>query len=324
MVFNKPHGIFYSLNGYRSAYYKYYYPAAFMAAVLKSEVEKASSATRESNIRAYKKESKRLGISIEAPDINLSGRSFSVLDEKTIVTGLAAVKGVGEKAVNNIIEEREKHYFQSFADFLLRTSSSLVRKNVIQPLAKAGCFDNLDITRKNAYNNYSDVRAAVNKHYKKVSSDGRDSWNILDDFIIKEKFDTKDEWNIKEKLHGEQETLGEYISGTAKDIYGGFFTGKGVTSLSTIKSLSNGHSIKIEAFITDIKQKKTKSGKNIGAMRADCVIQDVDGNTAQLKIWSDQWIKHKKIFGIGRPVRAVCKINIWNDTTSLVLSRLEK
>lgn len=321
--FNKPHGIFYSLNGYHTAYYKHYFPASFMAAVLKSEVEKASSPTRESNIRAYKKEAKRLGISIKAPDINLSGKSFTVLDGKNIVTGLAAVKGVGEKAVENVIEERGRHRFQSFADFLLRTSSSLIRKNVIQPLAKAGCFDSLNISRKNAHDFYGDIRTAANKHYKKVANEGRDAWRILDDFNPKFKFDAQDEWGLKEKLQGEQETLGEYISGTANDIYDGFFTGKGVTSLSTIKSLSNGHSVRIEAFVTDVKQKKTKSGRNAGAVRADCVIQDVDGNTAQLKIWSDQWEKHKKVFSIGRPVRAVCKINVWNDTTSLVLSRLE-
>jgi DNA polymerase-3 subunit alpha len=322
--FNKAHGVLYSINGYHSAYYKYYYPAAFMAAVLKSEVEKASSPTRESNIRAYKKEAKRLGITIRAPDINFSGRSFTVLDEKTIVTGLAAVKGVGEKAVNNIIEERNKHPFNSFGDFLLRTSSSLVRKNVIQPLAKSGCFDNIDITRKNAHEYFSTIRTGVNKHFKKVSDEGRDAWNVLDDYVAKDKFESDDEWDLKEKLQGEQETLGEYISGTANDIYDGFFTGKNVTSLAKIKSLSGGHNIRTEAFIVDVKQKKTKSGKNIGSIRADCVLQDVDGNTAQLKVWSDQWAKYKNVLSIGRPIRAVCKINIYHDNISLVLERIEK
>jgi DNA polymerase-3 subunit alpha len=322
--FNKAHGILYSINGYHSAYYKHYYPTAFMAAVLKSEVEKASSPTRESNIRAYKKEAKRLGIEIKAPDVNFSGTSFTVLDEKTIVTGLAAVKGVGERAVGNIIEERNKHPFNSFADFLLRTSSSLVRKNVIQPLAKSGCFDNLDITRKNAFEFFSVIRTGANKHFKKVGGEGRDAWNVLDDFVLSDKINKHDEWSLKERLQGEQETLGEYISGTANDIYNGFFSGKNVTSLAKIKSLASGHSIRTEAFVADIKQKKTKSGKNIGSIRADCVLQDVDGNIAQLKIWSDQWAKYKNVLNIGHPIRAVCKINIWNDHVSLVLERIEK
>ena len=323
LLTSNSHGILYSINGYHSAYYKYYYPAAFMAAVLKSEVEKSSSPVRDSNIRAYKKEAKRLGIEIKAPDINFSGTSFTVLDEKTIVTGLAAVKGVGEKAVVNIIQERERHTYKSFADFLFRTSSSLVRKNVIQPLAKAGCFDNLGITRKNAFEHFNTIRTKANKHHKRIIDEGRDQWSILDDFTIEE-IDKDNEWSLKEKLQWEQETLGEYISGTANDIYDGFFTGQGITPLSKIKSLPANYSIRIEAFITDIKQAKTRSGKNIGSMRADCVLQDIDTNTAQLKIWSDRWIKYKNILSIGRPIRAVCKTNIWENNVSLVLERVEK
>ena len=194
------HGILYSINGYHSAFYKYYYKSSFMSAVLESEIGKASSPSRVVNIRVYKKEAAKLGLSIRAPDINFSGASFTVLDDNTIVTGLAAVKGVGEKAVNNIIEERNLFKFKSFADFLLRTSSSLVRKNVIQPLAKAGCFDSLDVTRRNAYDNYSVVRTESNKHLKKVRDQGRNSWEILDDLPLSAKFDHGTEWEKKDML----------------------------------------------------------------------------------------------------------------------------
>jgi len=321
--FNASHGISYSINGYHSAYYKHYFPSSFMAAVLKSEVEKASSPTRDSNIRTYKKEAKRLGILITAPDINNSGTSFSVLDTNTIVTGLTAIKGVGERAVNNIIETRDEHKFKSFEDFLLRTSSGLVRKNVIQPLAKSGCFDNLNITRKNAFEQYSVVRTAANKYHKKIAEEGRDSWDILNDFEMKDKFDTEEEWTLKEKLLGEQESLGEYISGTANDLYDGFFTGKMITSFNSAKSLSNGQSFRTEAFLTDIKKAKLKKGKNSGKEYARCVLQDIKGTTLPLTIWPDQWLKVKKYLDIGRPIRAICKINIWNDTTTLVLERIE-
>ena len=323
--FNKAHGILYSINGYYSAYYKYYFKSSFMAAVLKSEVGKASSTARDSNIRNYKKEAKRMGLSINAPDINLSGRSFTVLNETTIVTGLAAVKGVGEKAVNNIIEMREQHRFKSFGDFLLRTKSSLVRKNVIQPLAKAGCFDSLGITRKSSHDYYSIIRDAVNKHYKKIAEEGRDAWQCLDDFSFNtDKFNLDDEWDLKERLNGEQETLGEYISGSANDIYNGFFNGNNTTSLGLVSSLSDGHSLRTEAFVTDIKQRKAKSGKNIGRVYADCALQDIDGHIAQLRIWPDQWISLKKKISIGKPLRAICKINIYRGNVSLVLNQIEQ
>jgi len=323
--FNKSHGILYSINGYHSAYYKKYYPSSFMAAVLWSEVNKASSPDRDSNIRIYKQEAKRMGIDINVPDINLSGSSFTVLDEKTIVTGLAAVKGVGEKAVQNIIETRKQHRFKSFADFLLRTKSSLIRKNVIQPLAKAGCFDSIDISRRHAHDYYDVIRESANRHYKKVAEEGRRAWSILDDFNLPyDKMDGYGDWDVKTRLTGERDTLGEYVSGTANDMYSGFFKGNGVTSLKMTPSLGDGHKLRVESFITDLKEKKTKSGKNAGQIYADCSIQDIDGVTATLRIWPNHWNTLKGKLSVGNALRAICRVNVYQGNVSLVLDKVEK
>ena len=322
--FNKAHGIFYSLNGYHTAYYKYHYPAPFMAAVLEAEVNKPSSTTRDNNLRIYKKEAKKLmGIKIKVPDINKSGANYTVLDDKTIVTGLAAVKGVGAKAIDEIIRVRNQYPFMSFADFLLRTSSTLVRKNVIQALAKAGCFDSLDVTRKNAYDNYDVYRKAANSHHKKVSNEGRNAWNILDDFIVPDKINKQDEWDIKTKLHGEQEVLGEYVSGDINDMFNNFFTGKSVTSLRKLKKLANGDSIRTEAVITALKQEKLKKGKNAGKHYGKCVITDTEGHSTSMTIWPEQLKRTKEYINIGRAIRAICKVNWYQGSPSLVLERLE-
>lgn len=319
--FNKAHGIFYSINGYHSAYYKHYYPAPFMAAVLESEVEKASSPVRDSNIRDYKKETKRLGIEIKVPDINKSGHSFTIVDNKTMITGLSAIKGVGKKAVDHIIEVRDQHKFLSFADFLYRTSSSLVRKNIIQPLAQAGCYDSIGISRKCAFDNYALVREKVNKHAKKVDKEGREPWEVAMDLKIDI---SNEEWLKKEILLAEQETMGEFISGTPYDLYEGFFTGKGVTSLGKIKSLANGFSIRTEAVILDVKQSKLKKGKNAGRIFARCTLQDMGGISAQMTVWPEQWLKHKDSLKAGSPVRAICKINSYKEMNTLVLERIEQ
>lgn len=322
--FNKPHGIFYSLNGYHTAYYKHHYPAAFMASVLESEVSKASSPVRDANLIEYKKEAQRLKINIKPPDINHSGQYFTVLDDNTIITGLAAVKGVGDKAVQEILKVRGEHPFKSFEDFLLRTSSRLIRKDVIQALAKAGCFDSLAITRKNAHDKYDIYRTSANAHAKKVAGDGRNPWDVLNDFSVsKDKVDVNDEWPVKMKLQGEQETLGEYVSGDANDMYDGFFTGDQVTPLVKLKGLSEGRSIRTESVISNVKQDKLKKGKNAGRVYAKCTLTDVDGNSAQMTVWPEQWLKLKEVLSVGRPIRAICKVNIWNDTSSLVLERLE-
>ena len=322
--FNKAHGILYSINGYHTAYYKYYFPVAFMAAVLKAENDKASTPDRDSNIREYKKESKKMGIKILQPKINFSEASFSVADNKTIVTGLEAVKGVGSSAVANIIEVRNKHKFTSFADFLYRTRSSVVKKDVIQSLAQAGCFDDINITRKAAFTYYSDIRTKANKYGAENEKIGVSEWQRLDGFVFdKQGADLSEEWTQKEILKGEMDTLGEYISGSINDLHHGFFTGKGTTDLSRLKTMPNGFSIKIETIISDIKQDKLKKGKNKGRVYAKFTISDVNNDTAQLTAWPDQYVKYKDLLTIGKPIRAVCKVNEWNNMNNLILERLE-
>lgn len=319
--FNKAHAIPYSINGYESAYYKIYYPSAFMAAILKSEAVK-NSQEKDYNIRTYKKEAARLGIEVLPPEINTSDIHFKAKDQKTITTGLIAIKGVGIAAIENILKMRKQHVFKSFADFLYRTDSKLVRKNVIEALAKAGCFDNLNINRKDASQLYIDIRKKANLFAKKCDETIKPE-DKLNDFIYE--YSTPDnEWTLKEKLEGEKEVLGEYISGSINDVYQGFFTNKNVIKLNNIKTIPDGVNVRIEAIISDIKSSKLKKGKNIGKSYARCSMSDLNGDTASLTIWPGEYIKYKDKLSIGIPIRAICKINNWNNTNTLILQSIEE
>jgi DNA polymerase III subunit alpha len=320
--FNKPHGIFYSLNGYHTAYYKHHFPACFMAAVLKSEVEKASTPTRDAKLRAYKREAERMGLTIKAPNVNASGTAFTVEDSKTLVTGLTAIKGVGATAVENILTTRKEHKFKSFADFLYRTNSRLIRKDVIQPLAKAGCFDSLNIYRKAAHDFYQEIRTKANKYGNENIRKGLDPWNCLNGLEF-DKPEYKEEWAKKTILEGEAETLGEYLSGNINDVHDGFFTGKNIVPLSKLKTLPNGFTMRTEAIVMDVVQQKLKKGKNSGRTYGKCTISDINSDSASITIWPEQWNKYKAIFTIGKPVRLVCKVNEYQGNNSLVLERLE-
>lgn len=319
--FNKAHGIFYSINGYHTAYYKYHYPAAFMAAVLKSEVAKASS--NKEKIRIYKKEAERMGIKIITPDINNSGEFFTASDKSTIRMGIATITGVGTKAVQNIIETRNEHKFMSFADFLYRTNSSIVRKNVIQPMAKAGCFDSFIITRKSAHDFYNDIRVKGHKHAEKKAVTGADSWTIMEDFKINlEGFN--DEWTKKDILNGELETLGEYVSGTIDDMYGGFFTGNGV-SFKSLKKMADKTPVRVEAVVESISEARIqKVGKNKGNVYARCTLIDKNKDTVQMTIWANMWKKIKEKNIEGKPICALCRINVYKGTNTLILDNIEK
>jgi DNA polymerase-3 subunit alpha len=320
--FNKSHSIAYSINGYHTAYYKHHFPAAFMTAVLEAENNKGSSPDRDANIREYKKECKKLGIKIFPPSINKSAATFSMVGNNAIIAGLEAIKGVGSSAVSNIIETRNKNKFVSFPDFLYRTKSSVVRKDVIQPLAQAGCFDELKITRRSAFNYYADIRTKANKFGAENEKLGIEEHRRLDGFTF-DKPDLLDEWTKPEVIKAEMDTLGEAVSGSINDLYGGFFTGKGTTELSKLKAMPDGLTIKVETIISDVKQDKLKKGKNKGRTYAKFTITDDKGDTAQLTAWPDQWVRYREILDIGKPIRAVCRVNNWNNTNTLVLDRIE-
>lgn len=141
--FNKAHAASYALVTYQTAYMKAHYPTEFMAAVLSAETNaKISGSQKEEKIGDIVTESKRMGITILSPDINLSASGFtidSVADKGgTIRFGLSAIKNVGEIAIDSIVVERKNGPYKDFQDFLTRVDTEKVNKRVIESLIKAG------------------------------------------------------------------------------------------------------------------------------------------------------------------------------------------
>lgn len=128
--FNSGHSTAYGLLSYVTAWLKYYYPVEFMTALLTSEIGNYQQTSK------YIAECKRMGIDVVAPDINKSGRLYTIHDGK-IIFGLESLKGVGEKAVEEILIEREKGRFTSLEDFLNRCK---LDSSTVIALIKSGCF----------------------------------------------------------------------------------------------------------------------------------------------------------------------------------------
>lgn len=314
--FNKSHSIAYSINGYHTAYYKHYFPAAFMAALLQSEVN-SNSQDRDDNIKVYKKEAKRLGLSIVVPDINRSGEVYDVVDDKTIIMGLTAIKGVGATAVKSILQARQEHAFKSFADFLFRTESSKVRKDSIQALASAGAFDSLGITRKSAYTYYQEMRKKINKYVEPNIEKGIAAIYCTSGFEFN-RVDFNEEWPRKELLMAENNVLGEYVSGGIQEVYENFFTPSGV-AFNKLKGLPDKMKVKIEAIVTDVIPNKFRAGKNKGKTYARCTITDINSDATTLTVWNENYNRYRDVLKAGQTINAICLINEWNGVKSLVL-----
>ena len=148
--FNKSHSAAYAAITYQTAYLKAHYPTEFMAGLLSLEASDTDS--------TYKNlaECRDRGIAILPPDVNESREDFTVTGE-TIRFGLAAVKGVGSKAIETIIAARADGSFTSLHDFCLRVRSQLVNRRVVEGLVKCGAFDSLERNRAGLLGSLEDV-----------------------------------------------------------------------------------------------------------------------------------------------------------------------
>jgi len=135
--FNKSHSVAYSILSYQTAWFKVYYPAEFMAALLSSEIGNTDRVVQ------YINEARELGLHVFAPDVNESGYKFTVVGDKRIRFGLGAVRNVGEGAIASIIAGRQGAPYRSLVELCDRIDLRLCNKRVIESLIDAGACDSL-------------------------------------------------------------------------------------------------------------------------------------------------------------------------------------
>ena len=300
--FNKSHSISYSHISYYTAWLRCHYPTEFMCALLNSENPNDDKA------KEYIIACSNMGIEITPPNINTSGGKYVIVVDKKIATGFSAVKGVGDKAIMEILEMQP---FTSFKDFLHRTTGRIVNKRVIQALAKAGAFDDLEITRLDAHDNYAKYRTKINAHIKKEKSIDLIS---LPAYHI--------EWERKELLVNEREVLGRTISGSLHEVFEGFFR-KGhymVTPLSRLDQCAVNSKIKIEVILNSkLKELRIKRGPRKGRKFAKYIVEDIYGSTTELTVWPDEYDRFRDTFKEGIPIKAICKVGEYLGQRSLSL-----
>lgn len=229
--FNKSHAAAYSVLAYRTGWLKANYPAEFMAANLTNEISSTDQ------LPIYIEESRRMGISVDPPDVNRSDAIFDVVDGH-IVFGFKGIKGMGEGAANAIVKEREANGpYKSFLDFLERLlnvkeeiideetgvkkgEKLSINKKAIEVLIKCGGFDNLGQNRPTLLAN---LEKAFSYTEKKLSGgeDGQISlFENTDEKVFADyKFEEVEDCSKMDKLNMEKELIGCYVSGHPLDDY---------------------------------------------------------------------------------------------------------
>ena len=215
-AFNKSHAAGYAVVAYQTAWLKYYYPVEYMAALMTSVLGNASK------VSEYILSSRRMGIEVLPPDINVGEGNFSVQGGK-IRYGLSAVKSIGKPVIEAIIENREEQGpFKSLSDFVNRLSSREVNKRTVESFIKAGAFDSLGIKRKAAMLVYPSMMDQASQE-KKNSLSGQMSLFDLVPEENKQEYEIRvpdvEEYDKQTLLALEKEVLGIYISGHPLDEY---------------------------------------------------------------------------------------------------------
>ena len=269
-AFNKSHTVAYSMLAYRMAYLKTYYPHEFMAAMMTGEAGDSAKITR------YRAECKKLAdlldveINLLPPDVNTSKREFTV-DGNDICFGLVAVKGVGDGAIDSIVEAREQGgSFTSLQDFCERVDTKQVNKRAVESLIMSGAFDLLEGHRaqylaslENIMKAAQNAQAERDRGQMSLFGDSEEAPTATVALVAAPELDPL------ERLMREKEQLGFYVSGHPLEEYSDII--ENYTSVST--QTLNGHRIDSEVdvagMITEVNNHTTKKGASMAVIELE-------------------------------------------------------
>ncbi len=312
--FNKSHSAAYGLISYQTAYLKAHYPVEFMAGLLSNEINNTDK------ISVFVGECKRMGISILPPDINKSGLKFTpeavagVVDAgsathpqaigvtdpgyRAIRYGLAAIKHVGESAMESAIREREQRgNFTSLEDFCGRLDSRVANRKILESLMKTGAFDFLGRDR-------AELFACIDEALSSSAAAHRDriagQVSLFDETTAPTTSRKKPlvPWSEHEKLSYEKELLGFYVSGHPLDAYVDFFTAKKYRSIASLSELDDRAPFKIAGAIVEVEKKFTRRE---GKAFAVVWIEDLT-SMLELVVWNEVYLKISDALVAGRVV----------------------
>ncbi len=270
-AFNKSHSTCYAYVSYQTAFLKAHYPAEFMAAVLSRNLSDIKKIT------FFMDECKRMGLNVLVPDINESHARFTVNKNGEIRFGLAAIKGVGEAAVEHIIDERnERGAFVNIYDFVERVNLTIVNKRCIEALAMAGGFDSFDEIRRhqffaNTENEISFIESLI-RYGNRIQSESSSSPTLFGDIetieIVKPVIPNGVEWSTLARLNKEKELIGIYLSAHPLDNFKLEIDAYCNTRLSEFRDPEKlkDKEITVAGIVNSVKNAMTKNGNPYGTM----------------------------------------------------------
>ena len=268
--FNKSHSAAYALVAYQTAWLKAHYPAAFMAAVMSSDMDNTDK------VVTFIDECAHMKLKVLPPSVNLSLYHFTVSDEKTIIYGLGAIKGVGESAIDCITQERILNgTYSDLFGFCQRLDLRKVNRRVLEALIKSGGFDDWQVERAVLTASLEKALKVAEKEHQNQSSGQFDLFSLLEDNTSEQNYLSCKPWSETQRLEGEREVLGFYLTGHPADQYRREF-GDFIVPISQLNP-SMQKKANICAQVSGIRKIITKRGKKL-------VIIGMDDSTSRMDV----------------------------------------
>ena len=273
-AFNKSHTVAYSMLAYRMAYLKTHYPHEFMAAMMTGEAADSLKITR------YRTECKKLAefleidINLIPPDVNSSSREFTV-DGNDICFGLVAVKGVGDGAIDAIVDAREQGgSFKSLQDFCERVDIKQVNKRAVESLILSGAFDSLEGHRAQHIENLDNImRVAQNAQAERDRGQMSLFGNGEEAPTATVTLTDAPEYDPLERLMREKEQLGFYVSGHPLEEYSDIIENYTSASTQTLLGHRIDSEVDVAGMITEVKNITTRKGDPMAVIG----LEDLEG-----------------------------------------------
>ena len=335
--FNKSHSAAYALISYETAYLKANYPVEFMAGLLSNEINNTEK------ISILVSECKRMGITILPPDVNRSGLKFvpamdvvaavydrredgsekqiggqrPPLQTKAIRFGLAAIKNVGQGAMELALHERERGGdFKSLEDFCSRLDSRVANRKMLESLVKCGAFDFLQRERAELFACIDDALAASAAALRDRMAGQVSLFGDEHEHVARKR--TVSPWSDREKMSYEKDLLGFYVTGHPLDAYAEVIASGKYQTIASLAELSDRATFRVAGAITQVDKKFTrKEGKPFAVVW----LEDL-GGTLELVIWNELYLECAEKLVPGNVVGVRGKLDLRDESLRATAEKL--
>ncbi|SHI96741.1 DNA polymerase III subunit alpha [Flavobacterium haoranii] len=292
-AFNKSHSTCYAWIAYQTAYLKAHYPAEYMAAVLSNNMNDIKQ------VSFFMEECKRMGLKVLGPDVNESYYKFTVNEDYAVRFGMGAIKGVGQGAVDTIVENRKDGKYKSIFDLAKRIDLRAANKKAFENLALAGGFDGFGDTHRAQYFHDEGDGITFLEKAMRYGSKFQENENSAQVSLFGDASEVQipepvvppcEEWSTMEKLAQEKEVVGIYISGHPLDDYKyemKYFCNTKLEHLNDLNSFI-GKNVSVGGIITKVEHRTAKNGKGWGMF----TLEGYD-ESYEFRIFGEEYLKFR-------------------------------